>query len=194
MTEAISESLILLLDAYGSCLEGNGMEETRYGLKVSIPVSYDEAVVRATDALKAQGFGVLTSIDVKATLKAKLDQDLRKYLILGGCNPPLADRALHAKLEVGRLLPCNVIVDETSPSSAVVAAMAPVAGHWVSSGTTPRWRRSRGKPTHAYDRRSRRSNRCPHNTVPRVCRQSKDCAIVSHVHASWLTESPEVRS
>ena len=63
MTEAIFESLILLLDAYASCLEGNGMEETRYGLKVLIPVSNDEAVVRATDALKAQGFGVLTSID-----------------------------------------------------------------------------------------------------------------------------------
>jgi uncharacterized protein (DUF302 family) len=103
------------------------MEETRYGLKVSIEVPYDEAVVRATDALKAQGFGVLTTIDVKETLKAKLDRDFRKYLILGACNPPLADRALHAELEVGLLLPCNVIVYETSPSSAVVAAMAPLA-------------------------------------------------------------------
>ena len=103
------------------------MEETRYALKVSLPASYDEAIGRATDALKTQGFGVLTTIDVKQTLKAKLDRDFRKYVILGACNPPLADRALHAELEVGLLLPCNVIVYETSPSSSVVAAMAPLA-------------------------------------------------------------------
>ena len=103
------------------------MEDTRYGLKVSLPIPYDEAIGRATDALKAQGFGVLTTIDVKQTLKAKLDRDFRRYLILGACNPPLADRALQAELEVGLLLPCNVIVYETSPSSSVVAAMAPLA-------------------------------------------------------------------
>jgi uncharacterized protein (DUF302 family) len=103
------------------------MEETGYGLKVSLAVPYDEAVARATDALKAQGFGVLTTIDVRQTLKAKLDRDFRKYVILGACNPPLADRALHAELEVGLLLPCNVIVYETSPSSSVVSAMAPLA-------------------------------------------------------------------
>jgi len=100
-------------------------KETHYGLKVSMPVPYDEAIVRATDALKAQGFGVLTTIDVKATLKAKLDRDFRKYLILGACNPPLADRALHAELEVGLLLPCNIIVYETSSSSAVVRGDGP---------------------------------------------------------------------
>ena len=102
------------------------MEDTRYGLKVSLPVPYDEAIGPATDALKTQGFGVLTTIDVKQTLKAKLDRDFRKYVILGACNPTLADRALHAELEVGLLLPCNVIVYETSPSSSVVAAMAPL--------------------------------------------------------------------
>ena len=103
------------------------MEHTRYGLKVSVQVPFEEAVTRATDALKSQGFGVLTTIDVTQTLKAKLDRDFRKYVILGACNPPLADRALHAELEVGLLLPCNVIVYETDASSSVVAAMAPLA-------------------------------------------------------------------
>ena len=103
------------------------MQETPYGLKVTVPVPYDEAVARATDALKSQGFGVLTTIDVKQTLKAKLDRDFRKYVILGACNPPLADRALHAELEVGLLLPCNVVVYEIDPASTVVAAMAPLA-------------------------------------------------------------------
>src|SRR6516225_11881965 len=103
------------------------MQETGYGLRVSMSVPYDEAVRRATEALKSQGFGVLTTIDVQQTLKAKLDRNFRKYVILGACNPPLADRALHAELEVGLLLPCNVIVYETAPSSSVVAAMAPLA-------------------------------------------------------------------
>lgn len=103
------------------------MEETRYGLKVSLPCGYDQAVARATGALKSQGFGVLTTIDVKQTLKTKLDRDFRRYLILGACNPPLAHRALEAELEVGLLLPCNVIVYETGPSTSVVAAMAPLA-------------------------------------------------------------------
>ena len=103
------------------------MDETRYGLKVSLPIAYEEAVAQAVDALKAQGFGVLTTIDVQQTLKTKLDRDFRKYVILGACNPPLADRALHAELEVGLLLPCNVIVYETGAASSVVAAMAPLA-------------------------------------------------------------------
>ena len=103
------------------------MDETRYGLRVSLDVPYEEAVSQATEVLKSQGFGVLTTIDVKQTLKNKLNRDFRKYVILGACNPPLADRALHSELEVGLLLPCNVIVYETGPSSSVVAAMAPLA-------------------------------------------------------------------
>ena len=103
------------------------MEETRCGLKISVQMAFEDAVTRATEALKSQGFGILTTIDVKATLKAKLNRDFRKYVILGACNPALADRALHAELEVGVLLPCNVIVYETSPSSSVVTAMAPLA-------------------------------------------------------------------
>jgi uncharacterized protein (DUF302 family) len=103
------------------------MEETRYGLRVEIPVSYDRAIQQTTAALKEQGFGVLTTIDVQQTLKQKLDREFRKYVILGACNPPLADRALHAELEVGLLLPCNVVVYETPPGRSVVAAMAPLA-------------------------------------------------------------------
>jgi uncharacterized protein (DUF302 family) len=103
------------------------VEETRYGLRVEIPVSYERAVEDASAALKAQGFGVLTTIDVQQTLKQKLDRDFRKYMILGACNPPLADRALHAELEVGLLLPCNVIVYEISPGRSAVSAMAPMA-------------------------------------------------------------------
>ena len=103
------------------------MQETRYGLKVSVNLAYDEAVEKATAALKAQGFGVLTTIDVQQTLKTKLDRDFRKYVILGACNPTLADRALHAELEVGLLLPCNVVVYEAGPADSIVAAMAPLA-------------------------------------------------------------------
>lgn len=103
------------------------MEESRYGLRVTLPIAYDEAVEHATAALKAEGFGVLTTIDVKQTLKQKLDKDFRRYVILGACNPPLAHRALTAELEIGLLLPCNVIVYETSPGESVVSAMAPLA-------------------------------------------------------------------
>ena len=103
------------------------MEESRYGLRIEVPESYERAVERVTDALKAQGFGVLTTIDVRQTLKQKLNRDFRKYVILGACNPPLADRALRAELEVGLLLPCNVIVYETSPGRSTVSVMAPLA-------------------------------------------------------------------
>jgi len=102
------------------------MEESRYGMRVHVPIAYDEAVERTTAALKDEGFGVLTTIDVKATIKQKLDKDFRRYVILGACNPPLAHRALTAELEIGLLLPCNVIVYETTPGRSVVAAMAPL--------------------------------------------------------------------
>jgi uncharacterized protein (DUF302 family) len=103
------------------------MQETQYGLRVEMPLAYEQAIDRATEALKAEGFGVLTTIDVKQTLKQKLDREFRKYVILGACNPPLADRALRAELEIGLLLPCNVIVYEIEPGRSAVAAMAPIA-------------------------------------------------------------------
>lgn len=102
------------------------MNETRYGLRVNLSVPFDTAVLRATDALKTQGFGVLTTIDVQQTLKQKLGHDFRRYVILGACNPVLADKALHAELEVGLLLPCNVIVYERGEHESTVAAMAPL--------------------------------------------------------------------
>lgn len=103
------------------------MEKTRYGLRVLVPLPYEQALERTAKALKAEGFGVLTTIDVKQTLKQKLDQEFGKYIILGACNPPLAYRALKAELEIGLLLPCNVIVYETEPGHSAVAAMAPIA-------------------------------------------------------------------
>jgi uncharacterized protein (DUF302 family) len=102
------------------------MEDTRYGMRVELSVGYEEAVERTTAALKTEGFGVLTSIDVKQTIKQKLDKDFRKYAILGACNPPLAYQALNAETEIGLLLPCNLIVYETGDGRSVVAAVAPL--------------------------------------------------------------------
>ena len=102
------------------------MEDTRYGMRVDLNVPFDQALEQATASLQQEGFGVLTTIDVQQTLKKKLDRDFRKYVILGACNPPLADRALHAELEIGLLLPCNVVVYEREPGTSTVAAMAPL--------------------------------------------------------------------
>ena len=77
-----------------------------FTLKKTTAIGYDEALGKLPELLKAEGFGVLTEIDVQQTLRAKLDRDFRRYVILGACNPSLADRALHAELEVGLLLPC----------------------------------------------------------------------------------------
>ena len=112
------------------------MEETKYGLRIVVQTDYQTAIDRATAALKAEGFGVLTTIDVQQTLRAKLNREFRRYVILGACNPVLADRALHAELEIGLLLPCNVIVYEGEPGTTVVAAMAPLAALGVVDDNT----------------------------------------------------------
>jgi len=96
-----------------------------YGLSRKLDMGFDDVLARTRDALQSQGFGVLTEIDVKATLKKKLDTEFRKYIILGACNPPLAHRTLSAELEIGLLLPCNVIVYENDDGGTTVSAVDP---------------------------------------------------------------------
>lgn len=104
------------------------MEKVKeYAFTTVLNTSYEDAISKITDALKEEGFGVLTEIDVKATLKKKLNVDFRKYVILGACNPPFAYRTLQADLDVGLLLPCNVIVYETDDKKAYVSAINPVS-------------------------------------------------------------------
>ena len=98
-----------------------------YGFGVTVAMPYDRAIERTRTALKEQGFGVLTEIDVKKTLKEKLDADFRPYVILGACNPGLAHRALQADLGVGLLLPCNVVVYDNGDGTSTVEALDPEA-------------------------------------------------------------------
>jgi len=105
-----------------------------YALRKRLDLPYAQAVEQVTAALKEQGFGVLTEINVQATLKQKLDADFRQYVILGACNPTLAHQALTAELEVGLLLPCNVIVYEDDGGS-VVSIGDPVAILGVANNT-----------------------------------------------------------
>jgi uncharacterized protein (DUF302 family) len=90
-----------------------------YGISRTVPHTYERAVERVTEELKKEGFGVLTTIDVRDTLKKKLDVDFRNYVILGACNPPFAHMALQAEEEIGLLLPCNVIVYERNGATVV---------------------------------------------------------------------------
>jgi len=99
-----------------------------YYFSKKLNISFDEAITKVTEELKKEGFGILTEIDVKKALKKKLNVDFKKYKILGACNPPFAYKALQAEDKIGTMLPCNVIVQETSDSGQVeVAAIDPVA-------------------------------------------------------------------
>ena len=95
------------------------MEKQHYGLSTAVKESYEEAIEKVTAELKEQGFGILTQIDVQATMKKKLDVDLDKYIILGACNPQLAYQSLQIEQEMGLLLPCNVIVYEKDGTTYV---------------------------------------------------------------------------
>lgn len=101
------------------------MAEFRIQKKTQL--TFDQALARVQEALKAEGFGILTQIDVQATLKEKIGADFRRYRILGACNPKLAFRALSSELEVGVMMPCNVIVYEGDDGKAVVTAIDPMA-------------------------------------------------------------------
>lgn len=123
----------------------------RYGISRVLEIPYDEAVAKITDGLMAEGFGVLTEIDVQGTLKKKLGVDFRRYVILGACNPPFAHQALAAELEIGLLLPCNVIVYEDDRGGSVVSALNPMVAlgvvdnpalHGVAEEVTERVRRA----------------------------------------------------
>jgi uncharacterized protein (DUF302 family) len=98
-----------------------------YFISRALPVAFEDAVARTVEALKAEGFGVLTDIDVKQTFKAKIGVDFRDYRILGACNPALAHEALRLEDKVGTMLPCNVIVQDLGGGSTEVAAIDPVA-------------------------------------------------------------------
>lgn len=98
-----------------------------YGFSIELPGEFETVVEKATEALKREGFGVLTEIDVAATLKAKLGEDMLPYVILGACNPTLAHKALKAEPDIGLLLPCNVIVRESGKDAVSVGFMYPLA-------------------------------------------------------------------
>ena len=89
--------------------------------------TFEEAVEKVTAELKKEGFGILTEIDVQATMKKKLDVDFKRYLILGACNPPYAYKALQAEDKIGTMLPCNIILQENAPGQVEIAAVNPIA-------------------------------------------------------------------
>ncbi len=98
-----------------------------YYFSKTLDLPFDEVIARVTEELKKEGYGILTEIDVKATLKKKLGVDFRNYRILGACNPPFAYQALLAEDKIGTMLPCNVIVQETEDGGVEVAAIDPIA-------------------------------------------------------------------
>jgi uncharacterized protein (DUF302 family) len=122
----------------------------KYGIFKTTTMDYEEALAATKAALKEQGFGVLTEIDVKATMAEKLGVEFRRYDIIGACNPPLAHKALSTELDIGLLLPCNVIVYENDDGGSVVAALDPES--MMASPGTLHCRRSRRMRRHACSR------------------------------------------
>jgi uncharacterized protein (DUF302 family) len=98
-----------------------------YYFTKELNISFDDAIAKVTEELKKEGFGILTDIDVKATLKKKLDVNFRPYRILGACNPPFAFQALQTEDKIGTMLPCNVVVQEKTPGKVEVTSIDPVA-------------------------------------------------------------------
>lgn len=101
------------------------MIEERYYFKTVLDLPFEEAKRNVIEALASEGFGILTEIDVKATLKKKLDVDFKKYVILGACNPPLAFETLKKEEQIGLMLPCNVVVQEGTDGKTIVSALNP---------------------------------------------------------------------
>ena len=102
------------------------MIEEKYYFKTTVDIPYDKAVEKVRAALADEGFGILTEIDVKATLKEKLDVDFKPYVILGACSPPLAYKTLQVEEQIGLMLPCNVVVQEAADGGSIVAALNPL--------------------------------------------------------------------
>jgi uncharacterized protein (DUF302 family) len=135
------------------------MEKTEYAFKTVSSLPFEETIQKVTEELKAEGFGVLTEINVQETLKKKLGVDFRKYRILGACNPPNAHKALTAEIDIGLMLPCNVVVYEGDGGKTVVAAVDPVAsmsavGNSLLEGTA---REVRGKMQRVIEAMERHS-------------------------------------
>jgi uncharacterized protein (DUF302 family) len=107
-----------------------------YGMSTTVPLAFEAAVARVRDALAEQGFGVLTEIDVRATMKAKLDADMEDYVILGACNPALAHAGLDADRSLGLLLPCNVVVRAVAAAETRVEVLDPTVIAGLSSAPT----------------------------------------------------------